>query len=59
MELAGRGILYAPDFIANAGGLMNVYRELHGYDEEWAREHAAGIEQTIGPDPRHGRGTAG
>jgi leucine dehydrogenase len=28
--LAERGILYAPDFIANAGGLISVYAELHG-----------------------------
>jgi leucine dehydrogenase len=28
--LAEREILYAPDFIANAGGLINVYGELHG-----------------------------
>jgi leucine dehydrogenase len=27
-ELAQRGILFAPDFIANAGGLINVYAEL-------------------------------
>ena len=27
--LAERGILYAPDFIANAGGLIHVYGELH------------------------------
>ena len=27
--LARRGILFAPDFIANAGGLINVYAELH------------------------------
>ena len=46
-ELASRGILYAPDFIANAGGLMNVYREVHRHDEEWARAGAAGIEQTL------------
>src|SRR5919201_19742 len=35
-SLAGRlaelEILYAPDFIANAGGLINVYGELHGLD---------------------------
>lgn len=30
--LAGRGVLYAPDFIANAGGLINVYAELHDLD---------------------------
>jgi leucine dehydrogenase len=28
-SLAERDILYAPDFIANAGGLINVYAELH------------------------------
>ena len=33
-RLAERGILYAPDFIANAGGLINVYRELKGYSED-------------------------
>ena len=31
-ELARRGILLAPDFIANAGGLINVYAELHDLD---------------------------
>jgi leucine dehydrogenase len=29
--LAERGILYAPDFVVNAGGLINVYDELTGY----------------------------
>ncbi|HSD24695.1 MAG TPA: Glu/Leu/Phe/Val dehydrogenase dimerization domain-containing protein [Solirubrobacterales bacterium] len=33
-RLAERGILYAPDFIANAGGLINVYGELHSLDRE-------------------------
>jgi leucine dehydrogenase len=28
-RLGERGILYAPDFIANAGGLISVYGELH------------------------------
>lgn len=46
--LARRGILYAPDFIANAGGLINVYRELHGYTAERAMSLALGIEDTIG-----------
>ena len=46
-RLAERGIVYAPDFIANAGGLVNVYREYRGLDEAWAREHAAGIEDTM------------
>jgi leucine dehydrogenase len=30
-RLAGRGILYAPDFVVNAGGLINVYEERRGY----------------------------
>jgi leucine dehydrogenase len=46
-ELLARGILYAPDFIANAGGLINVYRELRGYDEQRATALAHGIEGTL------------
>jgi leucine dehydrogenase len=31
-----RGIVYAPDYLANAGGVINVFHELNekGYDEE-------------------------
>jgi leucine dehydrogenase len=42
-----RDILYAPDFIANAGGLIHVYMEIRGYSEEHARELARGIEGTM------------
>jgi leucine dehydrogenase len=35
-ELQRRGILYAPDFVANAGGVINVYSEIAG----WTRERA-------------------
>ncbi len=35
--IAARGILYAPDFVVNAGGLINVYEELRGYEVERAR----------------------
>ena len=28
------GILYAPDYVINAGGLINVYQEIIGYDYE-------------------------
>jgi leucine dehydrogenase len=31
-RLHDRGIVYAPDFIANAGGLIHVYAELRGHD---------------------------
>ena len=34
--LAERGILYAPDFVINAGGLINVYNELNGYNRDRA-----------------------
>ena len=30
--LEERGILYAPDYVANAGGVINVYSELAGWD---------------------------
>ena len=35
-ELEQRGILYAPDFVANAGGVINVYSEVAG----WTRDRA-------------------
>jgi leucine dehydrogenase len=46
-RLAAAGVLYAPDFIANAGGLMHVYMEIKGYAEERAIELARGIEGTL------------
>ena len=45
--LAEREILYAPDFIANAGGLIHVYMEIKGYSESRAIALAEGIETTI------------
>jgi glutamate dehydrogenase/leucine dehydrogenase len=46
--LAARGILYAPDFVVNAGGIINIAQERApgGYDARRAREAAARIEQT-------------
>ncbi len=32
--LKDRNILYAPDFVINAGGVINVYHEIHGYVKE-------------------------
>ena len=46
-RLAERRILYAPDFIANAGGLIHVYMEIKRYSEERAAELVAGIEETL------------
>jgi leucine dehydrogenase len=34
--LLDKGILYAPDFLINAGGLINVYTELNGYNRDIA-----------------------
>lgn len=31
--LMDKGIIYAPDFLINAGGVINCYREVHGLDE--------------------------
>ena len=32
--LQERGIVYAPDFLINAGGIINVYAELENYDKQ-------------------------
>ena len=37
------GILYAPDYIINAGGIINVADELRGYDEARAHAQVEGI----------------
>ena len=41
--LADLGILYAPDFVINAGGLINVEDELRGYDRNRAMKRVEGI----------------
>jgi leucine dehydrogenase len=46
-QLMDRSILYAPDYVINAGGLINVYHELRGYQEASARKQVTGIEQTL------------
>lgn len=43
-RLAQRGILYAPDFVVNAGGLINVYEELRGYSKVRAMHRVDGLE---------------
>ena len=42
-----RGILYAPDYVINAGGLINVYGELKGWSPERSKRKAAEIYQTL------------
>jgi valine dehydrogenase (NAD+) len=41
--LADRGVLYAPDYVVNAGGLIQVADELRGFSFERAQARAAGI----------------
>ncbi|WP_372790407.1 Glu/Leu/Phe/Val dehydrogenase [Paraconexibacter sp.] len=47
--LADRGILWAPDFVANAGGIVNISVELRseGYDPKVARALVRGIGDTM------------
>ncbi|MFD7504247.1 Leu/Phe/Val dehydrogenase [Streptomyces sp. NPDC059850] len=45
-DLADRGILYAPDYVVNAGGVIQVADELHGFDFERAKAKASKIFDT-------------
>lgn len=40
-------ILYAPDFVIGAGGLINVVNELEGYHQERAIKQASGIYEVL------------
>jgi leucine dehydrogenase len=42
-KLIEKGILYAPDYVINAGGLINVANEIEGYNRERALSQADGI----------------
>lgn len=46
-ELVKRGIVYAPDYAINAGGLINIYHEREGYNKQEAMDHVAHIYDTI------------
>jgi valine dehydrogenase (NAD+) len=50
-DLAARGVLYAPDFLVNAGGVVAVGQEWadrgRGYDDATARERARAIGTTL------------
>lgn len=45
--LMDRGIIHAPDFVINAGGLMNVYEELEGYNRERALQKVSQLFQSV------------
>ena len=48
-ELREKGVLWAPDFVANAGGIINIAVELEpgGYDPDTASERVRGIGETL------------
>ena len=43
-----RGMLYAPDYVINAGGLINVANELDGYNADRALQQAENIFHILG-----------
>ncbi|MET7549859.1 MULTISPECIES: Leu/Phe/Val dehydrogenase [unclassified Streptomyces] len=45
-DLADRSILYAPDYVVNAGGVIQVADELHGFDFDRCRAKASKIFDT-------------
>ena len=45
--LHDKGILYAPDYVINAGGLINVYGELHDWSPERSKRKAGEIYGTL------------
>ncbi|MFF7688024.1 Leu/Phe/Val dehydrogenase [Streptomyces syringium] len=45
-DLADRGVLYAPDYVVNAGGVIQVADELHGFDFDRAKAKATKIFDT-------------
>ena len=40
-------MLYAPDYVVNAGGVINIAHEKGGYDRARAEEQIRGIEDTV------------
>jgi leucine dehydrogenase len=46
-ELMKRGIVYAPDYVINAGGIIDIYYEREGHDREKLLHHLEGIGDTL------------
>jgi leucine dehydrogenase len=48
-ELMRRGIVYAPDYVINGGGIINVAAEISGnYDPAWVEAKVAKLVETVG-----------
>ncbi|HXY45606.1 MAG TPA: hypothetical protein VEH29_15575, partial [Acidimicrobiales bacterium] len=46
-DLQSRGITYVPDYVANAGGIINIAYEPGGYDAAAARAYVSRIYDTV------------
>ncbi|MGK2947017.1 MAG: Glu/Leu/Phe/Val family dehydrogenase [Acidimicrobiales bacterium] len=46
-RMATSGVLYAPDYVVNAGGVINIAHERGGYDRSRAEERIRGIRHTV------------
>jgi leucine dehydrogenase len=46
-QLRELGVLYAPDYVANAGGLMNVFVELEGYSPDRALDKTVQVYDSL------------
>lgn len=46
-RIAESGVLYAPDYVVNAGGVINIAEEQHGYDRSRADARIGGIHDTV------------
>ena len=46
-RLSQAGIIYCPDYVMNAGGIIHVYHDLIGYQENQVRDHVAKIPQIL------------
>ena len=56
-QLADRGILYAPDYVVNSGGVIQVADEIEGFNFERAKRKATRIFDTTLRDLHPGRRT--
>lgn len=54
-QLAERGILYAPDYVINGGGLIQLAIELRGYDAAEVERRVRAIASTLTDVFRHAR----
>jgi leucine dehydrogenase len=48
VELMRRGVLYAPDYVINAGGVINISHEGPAYHRQAAVDHVARIHDILG-----------